>query len=90
VAILARSGRVLTMAGFRPGSGPHASCDGAQIPAPAVFRWLDVAGFWPCLDSDYRPLPDSDNWISNMRAKTKSLISENDLLFLDRKSFFKN
>jgi hypothetical protein len=52
-----------------------------RISEPAGSRWPDVAGFWHRLDSDDRLLPNSDNWISNVRARTKRLISENDLQF---------
>jgi hypothetical protein len=45
------------------------------IMAPTVFRWPDIAGFWPSLDSDDQPLPNSDNQVSNVRARTKTLIS---------------
>jgi hypothetical protein len=52
-----------------------------RIPAPSVFWWPNVAGFRGRLDSENRPLLDSGNRISNMCARTKSLISENDLRF---------
>jgi hypothetical protein len=44
-----------------------------RIPAPAIFRWPDVA--------EFRCRLDSDNRISNVRARMKNLISKNDLLF---------
>jgi pyocin large subunit-like protein len=50
-----------------------------RIPAPAGSRWPDVVGFRRQLDSDDRLLPNSSNQISNMRAKMKCLISENNL-----------
>jgi hypothetical protein len=53
-----------------------------RIPASAVFWWPDVAEFQCCLGSDDRPLLDSGNRISTVCARTKSLISENDLQFL--------
>jgi hypothetical protein len=53
-----------------------------RIPAPAIFRWPDVAGFRRRLDSDDRLLSDSDNQISNVRTRTKNLISENNLWLL--------
>jgi hypothetical protein len=74
-AILARSGRLLTMAGFRPVSAGIWS-------AGIRRRWPDVAGFQRCMDSDDRLLPDSDNQILNVRERTKSLISKNNLWFL--------
>jgi hypothetical protein len=52
-----------------------------RIPAQSVFRSPDVARFRHCMDSDNRPLLNSVNQISNMRTRTKSLISENDLRF---------
>jgi hypothetical protein len=45
------------------------------IMASTVFRWPDVAGFWPRLDSDDQPLPDSGNQVSNVGARAKTLIS---------------
>jgi hypothetical protein len=45
-----------------------------QISASAVFWWPDVVGFRCRLKFDDRQLLDSDNQISNERAKTKSLI----------------
>jgi hypothetical protein len=58
-------------------SGTVAGCH--QISTPAVFQWSDVAGFSCHLDSDNQLLTDFDNRISNVCARTKSLISENDL-----------
>jgi len=59
---------------FRPESGD-------QISAPAGYRQPDVVGLRRRLDSNDRQLLNSDNRISNVRVRTKSLISKNDLRF---------
>jgi hypothetical protein len=60
---------------------PAMEAGSCRSPASSVFR-PDVAEIRHHLDSDDRLLLDSDNGISNMRVRTKSLISENDLRFL--------
>jgi hypothetical protein len=92
-AVLTRSGRLLTMDGFRPVFSRNLVCRHSatvagcrRIPAPVVFRWQNVAGFRCRLDSNDRQLPDYSNRISNVYARTKSLISENDLRFLFSKN----
>jgi hypothetical protein len=52
-----------------------------RISAPSGFRRPDVVGLWRRLDPDDRQLLNSDDRISNMRVRKKSLISENDLRF---------
>jgi hypothetical protein len=82
LAILARFDWLLTMAVFRPEFGSPASGDGDRMLSDSgAVSIPDVAGFLHLLDFDNRPLLDSDNRISNICARTKSLISENDLRF---------
>jgi len=79
LTILAGSDRFLTIAGFRPYSARIWS---TGIRHPALFRCLDDAGF-PCrLISDDRLLSDLSSHISNDRAMTNNIISENNLRFL--------
>jgi 8-oxo-dGTP pyrophosphatase MutT (NUDIX family) len=54
---------------------------GGRIPALAGFRRPDVVGLLHRLDPEDRQLLNSDDQISNMRVRTKSLISKNDLRF---------
>jgi hypothetical protein len=54
---------------------------GGRIPAQAGYRRPDVVGLWRRLDSDNRQLLNSDNRISNVRVRTKSLVSEKGLRF---------
>jgi hypothetical protein len=58
---------------IQPGSD-HGRNLARRHPAPAVFRWPNDARFQPGLNFDNQPLLDSDNRISNVRVKTKSLI----------------
>jgi hypothetical protein len=85
---LGRFGQILPEpAGFRPEFGPPVTrfqCrqnTGDRIPAPAGYQQSDVVGLRRRLDSDDRQLLNSDDRISNVRVRTKSLISENDLRF---------
>jgi hypothetical protein len=77
-AILAISGRL----GLKPAGiwWPESDAD-HRIPAPAEYQRLDVVELRCRLDSDDQQLLNSDNRISNMRVRTKSLISKNDLQF---------
>jgi hypothetical protein len=61
---------------FRPASGT-----GGRIPTSAGYRRPDVVELQHRLDSDDRQLLNSDNRISNVHRRMKSLISENDLRF---------
>jgi hypothetical protein len=60
---------------FRPESGPPASGDGGRIPEPIRYRRPNIIGLRRRLDSDDQQLLNSDNQISNVRVRTKSLIS---------------
>jgi len=59
---------------FQPFWPDRPASNHGRILAPAIFQWPDVARFLRRLDSDDGPLPNSDNRISNVRIKTKSLI----------------
>jgi hypothetical protein len=81
---LSRSARILTvLAGIQQYSGRNLVRQnfGGLILAPAGFWRPDVVGLRRRLDSDDRQLLNSNDRISNMRVRTKSLISENDLRF---------
>jgi hypothetical protein len=73
---------------IRPDQWPDPSRSGQNLvarccwaPAPIEYRQPDVVRLLRQLDSDDWQLLNSDNRISNVHVRTKSLISKNDLRF---------